>query len=101
MVGAEKEKKKSISNVISSTYIDHIVYVSLPKIVQDRGIVQVRQISHIFGLFKLGRIHLLQKVFFHSSLNIMENWLSTISIAQRWTKHFSLNCDSPAMVLLD
>ena len=50
------------------TYINQFVFVTCFQIVKHTGIVQVCQVGHILSLLILGRIHLLQQVFFHRSL---------------------------------
>lgn len=50
------------------SYVDQLVNVTLFQIVQDRGIVQVGQVGHVFRLLVLGRVHLLQQIFFQGFL---------------------------------
>ena len=53
---------------MADSYIDELVNVSLLKIVQDRGFVQVGQAGHILGLLVLGWVDLLEQIFLDSSL---------------------------------
>lgn len=43
-------------------YVDEFGVVTLLQVVEDRSIVEVSQIGHVFGFLILGRVHLLQLV---------------------------------------
>lgn len=46
----------------TGTYVDHFRFVSLTEVVYDARLVQEGQISDIFDLVKLWRVHLLQTI---------------------------------------
>ena len=54
----------------SNTYIDDVREVSLFKIVQNGGIVEIGQRSHVLTLLKLGRIHLVDLILVELTLRI-------------------------------
>lgn len=45
-----------------ATYVDQLMVVTLPQVVQDGGVVEVCQVGHILSLLILRWVHLLQKV---------------------------------------
>lgn len=42
--------------MFSNTYIDQFGIVALTQVVQHGGVVQIRQVGHVFHFLKLGRI---------------------------------------------
>lgn len=55
-----EERGASISS--SLPYVDELGVVTLLQVVEDRSIVEIGQIGHVFGFLILGRIHLLQLI---------------------------------------
>ena len=51
-------------NQFRNIYIDQLVDVSGVKVVEDGGLVEVRQVGHVFAFLKLGRIDLLNLILF-------------------------------------
>lgn len=49
------------------TYIDELVVVSLPQVMEHRGIVKVCQVRHILSFFVFRRVHLLELIFLEVS----------------------------------
>ena len=47
------------------TYIDHHLDVATAQVVENRRLVQVRQIRHVLVHEELGRVHLLDIVLLH------------------------------------
>lgn len=45
------------------TYIDELVVISLPQVMEHRGIVKVCQVRHILSFFVFRRVHLLELIF--------------------------------------
>lgn len=45
------------------TYIDELVVVSLPQVMEHRGIVKVCQVRHILSFFVFRWVHLLELIF--------------------------------------
>lgn len=45
------------------TYIDELVVVSLPQVMEHRGIVKVCQVRHILSFFVFRWVHLLERIF--------------------------------------
>lgn len=45
------------------TYIDELVVVSLPQVMEHRGIVEVCQVRHILSFFVFRWVHLLEHIF--------------------------------------
>lgn len=45
------------------TYIDELVVVSLPQVMEHRGIVEVCQVRHILSFFVFRWVHLLELIF--------------------------------------
>lgn len=52
------------NGALAPTYVDKFRIVSLSKVVQDCGIVKVRQISHVFDFLEFRRIHLWDELLF-------------------------------------
>lgn len=50
------------------SYVDQIGIVSGFEIMQNRGLVQVRQVAHVLAFLKLGRIDLLNLILFEEPL---------------------------------
>ena len=48
---------------MAGTHIDEFEVVTLFEVVQDRCVIQVGQIGHVFALLEFRRVHLLQQVF--------------------------------------
>lgn len=46
-----------------NTYVDQLMVVSLLQVMEDRSIVKIGQIGHIFGFLVFGRIDLLEEIF--------------------------------------
>jgi len=47
----------------SRTYVDKLVQITLSQVMEDRGIVKVCQVGHIFAFFVFGWIDLADEVF--------------------------------------
>lgn len=45
------------------TYVDQLVVISLPQVVQNGRLVEVGQVGHVLDFFILGRVHLVHLVF--------------------------------------
>lgn len=46
------------------TYIDELMVISLFQVIQNRRVVQIRQVGHVLAFFVLGRVHLAHLVLF-------------------------------------
>ena len=57
--------------ILLYTYVDEAGVVSLAKVVEDTGLIQIRQTCHVLNLLKLWRIHLLRGVQVH--LHLLDN----------------------------
>jgi len=70
--------RKSVMREV--TYVDVSAAVSRSQIVEDGRFVEVSQIGHVFQLFELGRIHLLNQVFLQRLLlQVPRPWSSSLS----------------------
>ena len=78
------------------TYVDDVPEVALFEVVQDRGFVKVGERGHILALIELGRVHLLQQVFFDRSLNRQTGY---IGIGEDAALHYILHNGALAIVL--
>lgn len=55
----------------ANTYVDQLMVVSLLQVMEDRSIVKIGQIGHIFGFLVFWWIDLLEKIFLKiTGLNI-------------------------------
>lgn len=57
-----QKRGKGASISPSLPYVDELGVVTLLQVVEDRSIVEIGQIGHVFGFLILGRIHLLQLI---------------------------------------
>lgn len=60
--GWKGAKGASMSPLRTESYVDELGVVTLLQVVEDRSIVEVGQIGHVFGFLILGRVHLLQLI---------------------------------------
>jgi hypothetical protein len=59
-----KEKAKAAEGLATSrTYVDKLVKITLSQVMEDRGIVKISQVGHIFAFFVFGGVDLSNKVF--------------------------------------
>jgi len=45
------------------TYVDQLMVISLPQVVQDGRLVEVGQVGHVLDFLVFGRVHLVHLVF--------------------------------------
>lgn len=78
LFGREKRRQRVPGLVMVDwrTYVDHSGVVTLLQVMQHWGLVKIGQISHIFGLFVFGRVHLADQVFLEAFLLLIVNgWI--------------------------
>lgn len=82
-----------------NTYVDQLVVVSLPQVMQNRSVVKIGQVGHIFGFLVFWRIDLWEEIFLQiaglrSFIGERERiwWLVTV----RGDSHRSDACSSAA-----
>lgn len=61
--GYEKQKRTSKAHRTQNTYVDQLGVVSLPQVMQNRSVVKIGQVGHIFGFLVFWRIDLLEEIF--------------------------------------
>lgn len=63
------------------TYVDELIDIASFQVPQDRSIVKVGQVGHVFAFLVFGGVHLLQLIFLERLL------LHSVAVVSQWWAH--------------
>ena len=77
---SNSKKAEAFGGLAASTYVDKLVKITLSQVMENRSIVKISQVGHIFAFFVFGGVDLSNKVF----LEVLGLFFSIIARSCVW-----------------